>query len=61
MKRFGTGPNAVEIKKIAKNIYSVVEVGDIMKHFAGLFKARSYKDAYLAYIREPFGNYFDRV
>lgn len=61
MKRFGTGPNAVEIKKIRKYIYSVVEVGDVMKHFAGLFKARSYKDAYLAYIREPFGNYFDRV
>lgn len=54
-KTFGTGPCAVEITKTNKNTYAVVEVGDIVKHFAGYYTARSYEDAHLAYIREPFG------
>ena len=62
MKKFGTGASAVEIslveiplKETDKNIYAVREIGGEMKHFAGYYTAKSYEDAHLAYIREPFG------
>jgi restriction endonuclease S subunit len=54
-KKFGYGPFAVEITKEEKNLYAVVEVGDCVKHFAGRYKAKSFEDAHLKYIRNPFG------
>lgn len=55
MKKFGYGADSVEITKENKNTYAVVEVGDIVKHFAGRYKAKSFEDAFLAYIKNPFG------
>lgn len=54
-KRFGTGPCAVEITREGRNLYAVVEVGDCVRHFAGRYKAKSFEQAHLAYIRNPFG------
>lgn len=54
-KRFGRGPSAVEITDEGNGIYAVVEIGDIVKHFAGRYAAKSFEQAHLAYIRNPFG------
>ena len=54
-KKFGFGVEEVEITKKSEGIYAVREIGDCVKHFAGYYKAKSYEEAFLAYIREPFG------